>query len=314
MKELSFKKSILASAVALFTLTLAACGGGGGTNASPSTATTISGTVPGTLIRAYGDNGSFYEVASTNNGTTEHPFSLTVPAGMGFRLVMVTNEGTVDEVVQPIAFKDSTGAVKDRIVFGKNEVVDLGNVNLYMSRNEAVADDTNGDGILDKPFILDDKAGAKNPLLQVDADNDGVKDFADTDHGNYDYVGSDPKDANNDHIMDNLDKITNSTPCTTSTVTDSDCDGVPDTVDSNRQNATTAGSNKAFIDDLNGDGYHDDDSAKSGLHADDLNKDGFHDDDLNKDGFHDDDLNKDGFHDDDKNHDGMHDNEVKSKK
>jgi len=44
-----------------------------------------------------------------------------------------------------------------------------------------------------------------------------------------------------------------------------------------------------FRDDLNGDGFRDDDSDKDGFSDDDSDKDGFSDDDIDKDGFSDDD-------------------------
>lgn len=60
---------------------LVGCGGGGGSSTTTSSTTTpltysISGTVPGTLIEAYCEDGSFYNTTSTNNGTSKHPFHL----------------------------------------------------------------------------------------------------------------------------------------------------------------------------------------------------------------------------------------------
>ena len=72
--------------------------------------------------------------------------------------------------------------------------------------------------------------------------------------------------------------------------TDNDRDRLhDDTNDANPGNIT--GSNHHFIDDRNGDGYHDDDQNRDGFHDDDMNRDGFHDDDMDRDGFHDNDMN-----------------------
>jgi len=51
--------------------------------------------------------------------------------------------------------------------------------------------------------------------------------------------------------------------------------------------------------------FHDPDYVCGNV--EDMNHDGYYDDDSNRDGHHDDDMNFDGFHDDDMNHDGFHD-------
>ena len=120
--------------LAILTLALlqTACGGGGsdGSGSIPTTSnSSIIGTVPGTLIEAFGDNGSYYVVASDDDGTDRHPFELTVPPGMGVRLVMTTGEGTGgDEVVTPIGFRDNKGNLRTRLVLGTGDVVDLGHI------------------------------------------------------------------------------------------------------------------------------------------------------------------------------------------
>lgn len=289
---------------------LSACGGGTSDttpNASEPTAT-ISGTVPGTRIEVFGDNGAYYLAHSTNNGTSQHPFELKVPSGLGLRIVMTTNEGTAEEVVSPIGFRDNTQKVHTRLVLGAGDRVDLGHVPLAMSRAEATGDvdgdgdndDLNNDGMLDSPFMLDD---VHSPLAHADADHDGINDFEDPNHGGYQYslMEQDPVDHDNDGIpnMFDMDYMP------PSGFEDVDKDGLHDnTNDSNPTN--TAGSNSRFIDDLNHDGYHEDDKNRDGFHDDDVNRDGFHDDDMNKDGYSDYDLNKDGFHDDDMIKDGTH--------
>lgn len=317
----------------LLVIGLTACNGGGSSSpsnnavAAPAATGRISGTVPGTVIEAYADNGQKYTVNSTNNGTARHPFSLDLPSGMGYRLVMITNEGTADEVVTPIGFLDSTGATQTRLQFQPGVVVDLGNIPLAMSRNAAAADDLNNDGVLDAPLVLD-HAGANNPLTKTDADGDGVMDYSDQDHGGYAYANgiNDPQDADHDGVPNLYEDSDNDGQINkvdtdidgdgvlnaddTDHNGDSDHDGLPNVIDADSATRIAFDNNRDgyLDDDLNHDGFHDDDRNRDGLHDDDLNKDGYHDDDSNHDGLHDDDLNKDGFHDDDLNHDGEHDN------
>jgi hypothetical protein len=309
--------------VAIATLLLVACGGGeDGTTSIAAGTGTISGTVPGTKIEAFADNGGYYVTHSTDNGTPEHPFRLDVPAGMGLRLVMTTNEGTADEVMSPIGFRDNTAQVHTRFVLGKGDAVEIGHVPLALNRAQAAGDvdgdgdndDINNDGVLDSPFMLDD---SQSPLMHTDADGDGLNDFDDPDHGGYQYSGGDmdPLDHDNDGVPNPID------PHYMPAVgfTDSDRDGLHDDTD-DVNSGNMEGMNSTFMDDLQGygyhqddenhDGFHDDDYDRDGFHDDDLDHDGFHDDDMNHDGFHDDDLNRDGFHDDDMNHDGFHDNEM----
>ena len=302
--------------LAIATLLLTACGGGGGGDSTstvvPASTATIAGTVPGTTIEAFADNGGYYVTHSIDDGTPEHPFSLEVPAGMGIRLVMTTNEGTAEAVVSPIGFRDNTSREYTRIILGVGDVVQIGHVPLAMSRAQAAGDvdgdgdvdDMDNDGVLDSPFMLDD---AQSPLAHADADGDGMNDYDDPDHGGYQYSAGvqDPLDHDKDGVPNTVD------PDYVPGVgfMDSDRDGLHDaTNDMNPGNI--AGMNTPFIDDLQGYGYHQDDENRDGFHDDDADRDGFHDDDLDKDGFHDDDLDRDGFHDDDLDRDGFHDDDL----
>jgi len=306
------KKRILRPlSVAIAALLLTACGSDGDSISDTSTAT-ISGTVPGTKIEAFADNGGYYVTHSNDNGTTEHPFTLEVPAGMGVRLVMTTNEGTADEVASPIGFRDNTAQQHTRIVLGKGDLIDMGYIPLAMSRAQAAGDvdgdgdndDIDNDGMLDSPFML---ADSQSPLVHADADTDGINDFDDPDHGGYQYSAEDmdPLDHDNDGVPNTID------PDYVPGVgfMDNDRDGLHD--DTNDMNpGNIEGLNSKFIDDLQGDGYHQDDENRDGFHDDDANRDGYHDDDLDMDGFHDDDLDKDGFHDSDMNRDGFYDDDM----
>jgi cytochrome c553 len=266
-------------------LVQAACGGGGSgssTSVSPSaTGASIAGTVPGTLIEAFGDNGSYHAVDSSDNGTARHPFQLQLPAGVGFHLVMTTNDGTPDEVVTPIGFRDSSGRVRTRLMVNDGETVDLGHVPLPMGRNAAATDDRDNDGVLDSPMILDD-VGASNPLSQADADNDGMDDWDDPDHGGYHYADhiKDPQDHDDDGIPNSYDHDHQARS------DDSDADGLPDSVDANRHNERDH-ANDDLGEDCDHDGYNDDDHDRDGFHDDDGDRDGYHDDDLDHDGHHD---------------------------
>ena len=64
---------------------------------------TISGTVPGTLIEAFCANGGHYKVNSVQDGSNQHPFSLALPNNISCTLVMTTNENDgANRVITPI--------------------------------------------------------------------------------------------------------------------------------------------------------------------------------------------------------------------
>lgn len=278
--------------IIMLALLQAACsGGGGGSDSLTATPTatptarptaSIVGTVPGTLIEAFGDNGSYYAVNSDDNGTSQHPFRLEVPSGLGFHLVMTTGEGTSDNVVAPIGFRDSSGKILTRLVLAEGKEINLGHIPLHVGRNAAAVVDSDDDGVLDHPMVLDD-VSAENPLRQSDVDKDGIDDYNDDDHGGYHYDADirDPQDDDDDGIPNSYDRD-HSGPGNG----DSDGDGLPDEVDANPENNRGHG-NDHLRDDCDGDGYNDEDR----------NHDGFHDDDSDHDGFHDDDEDKDGRHD-----------------
>ncbi len=272
--------------LALASVLLGACGTSGTTTPGAGLAT-ISGTVPGTKIEAFGDNGSYYVTSSIKNGTNKHPFTLEVPAGVGFHLVMTMDQGTADpsdDVVQPIGFRDKAGKLQTRLVAGAGNKIDVGNVPLLPTRSAAISAglDNNGDGVLDKPFVLDDHAaeGAKNPLETADANDNGVPDMQDdsaTDGQTMPSGAIDSQDPDGDGIP-NKYEVSSKRPVFAAGVKDSDHDGVPDNIDVNKDNA-------------------------AGMNTDLPNS---------KDGYLDSDKNHDGFPDGDTNHDGL-DNEMGDK-
>ncbi|NNJ97073.1 MAG: cytochrome c [Gammaproteobacteria bacterium] len=286
-----FKRSLIS--VAVLAILQSGCGDDGSSgSASLPSGTSVSGTVPGTVIEAYGDNGSYYAVKSTDDGTAMHPFTLDVPAGVGFHMVMITGDGTSEEVVTPIGFRDSSGRVRTRLMLDKGEQVDLGHVPLHMGRNAAAQDDLDDDGVLDHPLVLDD-VGAGNPLSLSDVDDDGVNDWDDDDHGGYHYHSDtvDPQDHDDDGIPNVYDHDHAEHP------DDRDGDGLPDHIDANPDNDPDHG-NDALDGDCDGDGYHDEDHDHDGYYDDDHDRDGYHDDDYDYDGDHDSDHDDDGVDDD----------------
>jgi hypothetical protein len=289
--------------IAVLALLQTACGGGGGGGGGDTSfsAASVSGTVPGTLIEAFGDNGSYYAVESNDDGSSHHPFTLELKPGVGFHLVMVTGEGTPDEVVTPIGFRDSSGKVRTRLVLDKGEAIDLGHVPLPMGRNEAADDDRDGNGVLDGPMVLDD-VGARNPLSQSDVDDDDINDWDDPDHGGYHYDDDtdDPQDHDDDgvpNVYDDDDEGPHND--------DYDGDGLPNNVDANPYNDRHH-DNDDLDEDCDGDGYHDDDHDHDGYHDDDEDRDGYHDDDYDHDGDHDSDHDGDGVDDDERDDDDHH--------
>ncbi len=218
-------------------LLLTGCGDGGGSLADGGIIGTgsITGTVPGTTIEAFGDQGEYFRTASEENNTDKHPFLLQLPAGVGFYLVMIINEDSANEVVMPIAFPGKRhGDVLARITLQKGDVIDLGHIPLFMNCSDVpFASDPDQDCILDKPFILNEAEESKNPLRQMDADDDGLNDYDDEDHGYGQQNGwqhGDPQDHDDDRIPNIYDDDFNPESG------DEDEDGIEDDEDENPGN------------------------------------------------------------------------------
>lgn len=237
-------------------LLLAGCGGGGGLLADGGIigTGTIIGTVPGTRIEAYAENGDYFETLSEINETDKHPFWLDLPADVGFYLVMIINEDTEDEVIMPIAFQADNGELLARIILRANQQIDLGHVPLYRNCSEVPPDsDPDADCILDKPFILNESQGSKNPLRVMDADNDGWNDFDDPDHGYGQQNGwqsGDPQDHDDDRVPNFYDHSFSPGP------NDLDGDGINDDEDVNPGNIPGDDFGKGTMHDWNGQDMH----------------------------------------------------------
>ncbi len=288
-------------------LLLTACGGGGSTNIAPSSTYQITGTVPGTLIEAYCDNGSTYSVKSTQNGTSKHPFSLKLPKNLACRVVMITNEDdAANKVITPIKFIDQQGKTSTIISSKTGGDIDLGNVNLALTRASMTAD-SNNDGVEDIPkeVILNDadasvierttvpldtdKDGIPNIYedddgdgipnrFDNDDDGDGIPDINDNDHNN-DGVNDDDLDGDgiknkddvdddNDGIADSKDNDDDNDGIVDSKDDDDDNDGIKDKDDDNNDDD---GNGNGGGNDDNGNGGGNDDNGNGGGNDDNRN-------------------------------------------
>lgn len=230
----------LAAAIAT-ALLLSACNSGGGDTAN-ATDFNLSGTVPGTLIEAFCDDGGYHATSSAPDGTNRHPYSLTLPMGVTCRLVMTTNEDDpAERVVTPIRFVDGNG--RGGIAFtSSGEDIDLGHVALAMSRAGMRAD-ANGDGVEDLPLDVSvgDKPlritdNADDPLdrdgdgilnLYEDEDGDGLPNRFDDDDDGDGVADQDDDDYRNDSDGDGISNDLD---------TDDDNDGRPDDEDPDDDN------------------------------------------------------------------------------
>ena len=243
-------------------LLLTACGGGGGSaNLTPKSTYNLTGTVPGTLIEAYCDDGSTYSVTSTQNNTNKHPFSLSLPKNLACRVVMITNENDpAKRVVTPIKFIDQKGK-SSTIISSNGGDIEIGHIALSLSRSGMTAD-ANSDGVEDIPkeVIINDADArvierATDPLdtnnngipnvyedldgdgipnrYDNDDDGDGIKDINDNDRNN-DGVNDD--DLDGDGITNNIDVDDDNDGLNDNVDNDDDNDGINDAVDNDDDN------------------------------------------------------------------------------
>ena len=228
---------------------ISGCGGSSVTS-SVSDVITLSGTVPGTLIEAYGDNGSYYQTTSIQDGSDQHPFTLSLPKGVTYYLYMTVNEYTVDSVRTRIG-TTSGGRFSsfEDIDFGhlslpetgvSDSLYDVGSINAFTTNISSGVDD-DGDGIIN---------------LYEDHDNDGTLNYEDT-----------------DYLPTN----------------DDDKDGLENIIDANYLNDKDDDNKFESYQDHDGDGYLDEDRDHDGYYDDDQDRDGYHDDDDDHDGISDDD-------------------------
>lgn len=276
---MNFRRNVLCTAIAtaLTATILAGCNSGDAiptASAAPSpreglitpklAQNVIHGGAPdGSIVEAFGDNGSYYQTTAHSDTAGDlASFSLPVPTNLGVRLVVRVNPDTPDEVVVPIAFRNSRNDVENRFEIGESDHVDLGYLAVPASRQEASGYwDKDGDGKFETPFIVDD-FGANNPLTQADADGDQIDDWNDPDGGGYRFSATtpDPLDNDRDGIISPYDADYDPNLVTP----DIDHDGLKD----NRDDANVGnkpGGNRQLPNDHDRDGYEDSDTDHNGI-------------------------------------------------
>jgi len=144
--------------------------GSGSATAQAKKTVTITGTVPGTFIEAYCDDGTYASTNSIKNGTNKHPFSLKVPANTPCKIVMTTNENNLtNRVITPIKIN------------GKNAVTltgdtDMGFANIpitYDAANDKDGDHVNDTAVDVKPASLSGEAIDNNNTKNNPFDKNG---------------------------------------------------------------------------------------------------------------------------------------------
>jgi len=245
---------------------LASCGGGGSSTDSAlatttSTTSVVSGTVPGTLIEAFCADGTYYHVNSTNDGTSQHPFSISLPNNVDCRLVMTTNE---DDIANRVitAIQINSGLVTSGLI-NMSQNLELGYVPLSLTR---VGVDSDGDGVADVPLALPltlpdgvvvrdvtydplDKDGDDIPDLYNDDDNDGSfnsEDADDDNDGTDDVDEVDNHDSDGDGIDDIYDRDDDNDGLSDDRDDDDDNDGTPDSEDSDHDDDNETGSTTVY--------------------------------------------------------------------
>ena len=209
----------------------------------------ISGTVPGTLIEAFCEDGTYTQVTSTQNGTNKHPFNLQVPKNINCKLVMTTNENSpTNRVISNIEFTNG-----EKVGTTIKLVNDLDLTYIPLSLSYADTNDSNGDHVVDnnlivnvninKTLITDSKVSDSNNNGIIDAyddsdnndivnayeddDKDGIINLHDDKNNNKkpDYLDDD----NNDGVINhNEDRDNNGKP---DYIQDNDGDGKANNID-----------------------------------------------------------------------------------
>ena len=192
------KKSSIVLSITVASLLMVGCGGGSSSEPTSTSTATLSGTVPGTLIEAFCDNGYYAQVSSTQNGTSEHPFEIEVPTNTNCRLVMTTNENDPDNrIITLIGFTNGSTIVLE-------QDVNLGNIPLEIEYENA--DDKDGDHVVDTELIVDPNGASTNDdHVQDDNNNDLVDSYDDDDDDNIVNAYEDDDDDGIENIHDDDD-------------------------------------------------------------------------------------------------------------
>ncbi|MCF6244909.1 MAG: hypothetical protein L3J43_07710 [Sulfurovum sp.] len=207
------KNTILLSLIAV--PFLVGCGGGSSDTTAAVATAKISGTVPGTLIEAFCEDGTYVQVASTQNGTNQHPFELNIPQNTNCKLVMTTNENNdTTRVITPIGFINGTTTGSTITMNGD---INFFHIPLELDYNNA--NDADGDHVIDQPLQVDlnnsTNIGINNTSVydtdkngHIDAydddDNDGrVNAYEDDDNDGTENIHDDDNDDKPDYLEDN---------------------------------------------------------------------------------------------------------------
>ena len=199
----------------------------------------LRGTVPGTLIEAYCDDGSYYQTHSIDDGSDHHPFTLELPRQQGCRLVMTTNEDSDSErVVVPLQIRQSSDAQGSALAATAD--IDIGHIDLPLART-LMRHDADGDGVEDSPYELDlsghrhHLAMRQQPTDPLDSDRDGIIDaYEDDDHDHIPNRFDDDRDG--DGLIDTQWHDLDGDGVPNERDHDDDNDGIADHLDADRDN------------------------------------------------------------------------------
>ncbi|BCN94189.1 hypothetical protein THMIRHAM_19740 [Thiomicrorhabdus immobilis] len=238
-----YKAPFILSSLTMAVL-LASCGGGGSdsttTAATSTTTSVVSGTVPGTLIEAFCADGTYYHVNSTDNGTTKHPFTLSIPSNVDCRLVMTTNEDDIaNRVITSIQI--NSGSVVSGLI-NMSEDFDLGYIDLALNR--ADIDDANNDGIKDTP--LEVPLTLPDGVVLRDVSSDSLDDDGDDIPDAYDSDYSSTEDSDGDGIDDIYDRDDDNDGSNDDVDSDDDGDGIPDSEDPDHDDSYESGTTTVY--------------------------------------------------------------------
>lgn len=219
----------LASYSLAFSLALGGCGSGSGGTNSPTIVTkstyTISGTVPGTLIEAFCRDGSYHSVSSTNDGTSNHPFSIEIPKDVDCKFIMTTNEkddNPSNHIVTPLLFDDGINVSS---YFRVSQNIDIKHIPLPLSGTGIQTPLTLSNTELEVKLFSYDPLDDDNdhiPNVYEDDDNDGIVNKHDDDDNNDGTPDSEDNDYTNDTDGDGIHNDYD---------TDDDNDGIDDAYD-----------------------------------------------------------------------------------
>jgi cytochrome c553 len=246
-RQLIFPLTLLSTAMLIF----AGCGGGGGTTTTTAETYQLTGTVPGTKIEAFCNDGSTKSVFSVTNSTSQHPFSITLPVDIACQLVMTMNEGDAANItITPLSFINGTTVERALSASTSGDSIDIGFVDLPRLYADISGDDSNNDHVKDTPLEHDVTNTSEGLTLtqagNIDPDNDGLPSrYDDDDDG--DGITDDLDDDDDGDGIKDVDEIdTDGDGVNDDDDADDDNDGIKD--DSDDDNDNSGGSTGSTLD------------------------------------------------------------------